>query len=95
MHYYDMQVGAPWPHQQRDLLQWCVQILELVRHRLGSEHYPTEQQFISDCCEDASALPELMEGWGCDWRVTLAAIRFESACLYMHPSPGECGEGPL
>jgi hypothetical protein len=92
LHYltgYDKQVGAPWPHQQRDLLQWCVQILELVRHRLESEHYPTEQQFIKDCCEDASALLELMEGWG--WRVTFAAIRFESACFYMHPSPGECG----
>jgi hypothetical protein len=37
----DEQVGAPWPHQQRDLLQWAIQILEQTRHqRLQSEAYP-------------------------------------------------------
>jgi hypothetical protein len=57
----DEQVGAPWPHQQQDLLQWAIQILEQTRHQhLLSEAYPTEQQFVNDCCNDASAFLEMM-----------------------------------
>jgi hypothetical protein len=82
----NQQIGAPWPHQQRDLLQWCVQILEETREqRLGAEYYPSPQQFINDCCADASALLELMMSWSCDWRVVFAAIRFAAAGLFLHP----------
>jgi hypothetical protein len=86
----DEQIGAPWPHQQRDFLQWCVQLLELVRdHRLQSEYYPAQQQFINDCCADASALLEMMEGWGCDWRVAYGAIRLAAAGMFVHPDLGD------
>jgi hypothetical protein len=47
---HDKQVGAPWPHQQRDLLQWCVQILELVRHRIESEHGAAVHQRLLRGC---------------------------------------------
>jgi len=80
------QVGAPWPHQQRDLLQMCIQILEETRvQRLQSEAYPTPQQFRSDCCADAAALLELMMEWTCDWRVVYGAIKMAAAGLYIHP----------
>ena len=86
----DEQVGAPWPHQQRDLLQWSIQILEMTRHqRLQSEAYPSEQQFVNDCCADASAFLEMLEGWGCDWRVAYAAVRLAAAGLYAHPDLGQ------
>jgi hypothetical protein len=73
----DEQVRGPWPHQQRDLLQWAIQILKQTCHqRLQSEAYPSEQQFINDCCANASAFLKMMEGWGCDWRVAYAAAAF-------------------
>ncbi len=84
----DEQVGAPWPHQQRDLLQWA--ILEQTCHQhLQSEAYPSEQQFVNDCCADASAFLEMMEGWGCDWRVAYAAVHLAAAGLYAHPDLGQ------
>jgi hypothetical protein len=80
------QVKAPWPHQQRELLQWCIQILEETRdQRLQSESYPSPQQFRSDCCADAAALLELMMEWSCDWRVVYGAVRMAAAGLYVHP----------
>ncbi len=86
----DEQVGAPWPHQQRDLLQWAIQILEQTRHqRLQSEAYPSQQQLINYCCADASAFLEMMEGWGCDWRVAYAAVRLAAVGLYAHPYLGQ------
>jgi hypothetical protein len=85
----NQQVGAPRPHQQRIFLQHCIQLLELTReHRLESEHFPSCQQFINDCCADASALLELMECWSCDWRVTFGAVHLAAAGLYAHPDLG-------
>jgi hypothetical protein len=80
------QVGAPWPHQQRELLQMCIQILDETRvQQLQSEAYPSPQQFRSDCCADAAALLELMMEWSCDWRVVYGAVKMAAAGLYIHP----------
>jgi hypothetical protein len=86
----DSQIGAPWPHQQRQFLQKCVQLLETIRvQRLQEEHYPSAQQFVNDCCADASALLELMEAWTCDWRVAYAAVSLAASGLYIHPDLGQ------
>ena len=87
----DDQVGAPWPHQQRELLQPCIQLLESTRDlRLQREHYPTSQQLMNDCCSisDASALLELMEKWSCDWRVAYREIYLAASGLFVHPNLG-------
>jgi hypothetical protein len=81
---------VPWPDQQRDLLQWAIQILEQTCHQhLQSEAYPSGQQFVNDCCADASAFLEMMEGWGCDWHVAYAAVHLAAAGLYAHPDLGQ------
>jgi hypothetical protein len=86
----DQQMGAPWPHQQREFLQLCIQLLETVRvHRLQEEHYPSCQQFVNDCCADASALLEMMEAWTCDWRVAFAAVSLAAPGLYIHLDLGQ------
>jgi hypothetical protein len=85
----DHQQGAPWPHQMRQFLQEAIQILEETRvKRLDSEHYPTVQQFTNDCCADASAFLEMVEGWSCDWRVAFGAVHLAVAGLYAHPDLG-------
>jgi hypothetical protein len=85
----DQQMGAPWPHQMRQFLQEAIQILEETRvKRLDSEHYPTVQQFTNDCCADASAFLEMVEGWSCDWRVAFGAVHLAVAGLYAHPDLG-------
>jgi hypothetical protein len=79
----DQQLGAPWPHQMRQFLQEAIQILEETRvKRLDSEHYPSVQQFTNDCCTDASAFLEMVEGWSCDWRVAFGAVHLAVAGLY-------------
>jgi hypothetical protein len=81
--------GAPWPHQMRQFLQEAIQILEETRvKRLDSEHYPSVQQFTNDCCADASAFLEMVEGWSCDWRVAFGAVHLAVAGLYAHPDLG-------
>jgi hypothetical protein len=81
--------GRPWPHQMRQFLQEAIQILEETRvKRLDSEHYPTVQQFTNDCCADASAFLEMVEGWSCDWRVAFGAVHLAVAGLYAHPDLG-------
>jgi hypothetical protein len=85
----DQQMGAPWPHQMRQFLQEAIQILEETRvKRLDSEHYPSVQQFTNDCCADASAFLEMVEGWSCDWRVAFGAVHLAVAGLYAHPDLG-------
>jgi hypothetical protein len=71
------------------LLQRCIQLLESTRNlRLQGEHYPTSQQFMNDCCSDASALLELMEKWSCDWRVAYREIYLAASGLFVHPDLG-------
>jgi hypothetical protein len=71
------------------LLQRCIQLLESTRNlRLQGEHYPTSQQFMNDCCSDASALLELMEKWSCDWRVAYGAFYLAASGLFVHPDLG-------
>ncbi len=85
----NQQVGAPWPHQQREFLQASIQILEETQvKRLGSEHYPSCKQFTNECCVDASAFLEMVETWSCDWRVAFGAVHLAVAGLYAHPDLG-------
>jgi hypothetical protein len=95
------QVGAAWPHQQRDFLQCCIQLLKTTRDlRLQGEHFPNSQQFINDFCSDASAFLEMMASWMCDWRIAYAAVYLAAAGLYVHPDlaqvevAGVPGEAP-
>jgi hypothetical protein len=85
----NQQVGAPWPHQQRQFLQEAIQILEETQvKRLDAEHYPSCEQFTNDCCADASAFLEMVEAWSCDWRVAFGAVHLAFAGLYAHPELG-------
>ncbi len=85
----DQQVGAPWPHQQREFLQALIQILEETRVKLlDSEHYPSCEQFTNDCCADTSTFLEMVKTWSCDWRVAFGAAYLAVAGLYAHPNLG-------